>query len=187
MSIPAWNTAGLLPAHDALNPVSASRSPYQVSVVDLVLQLANSPERRVIAGGLLRYRAALHAAGFVNGFQWVDGSYCTDIETLEGRPPQDIDVVTFLESPEWMDRNAVAVASPELFFSDEAKQQFSCDAYVVDLRDATAELLISQAAYWSSVWGHTRSGTWKGFLQLDLSPDMDADARDLLDALEMME
>lgn len=185
MTVPSWNAAGLLPAHDIDNPVSHQRSPYQVTVVDLVRTLATSPERQVIAKGFLRYREALHALGFERGFQWINGSFCTDIETLEQRSPGDIDVVTFFESPALMDKGLIAATHPELFDSHAAKQQFSCDAYVVDMT-GTSAFLIAQAAYWSSVWGHSRSGIWKGFLQVDLEPTLDQEARYLLAADEVV-
>ena len=185
MTVPSWNAAGLLPAHDVDNPVSHQRSPYQVTVVDLVRSLATSPERQAIARGFLMYREALHALGFERGFQWINGSFCTDIETLEQRPPGDIDVVTFFEAPALMDKGSVAAAHPELFDSHLAKRQFSCDAYVVDMM-GTSDLLIAQAAYWSSVWGHSRSGIWKGFLQIDLEPGLDQQAMGLLAANEVV-
>ena len=175
MAVPNWNSAGLLPPIDHNDPVSLQRSPYEVSVVELVAGLAVTRERKEIVGGLLQYRAALHALGFLNGFQWVNGSFCTDVETLENRPPSDIDVVTFLHSPAGMDVAAVVAHNPQLFFSDRAKATFRCDAYVVDFGRATPELVAMQAAYWSSVWGHTRSGVWKGFLQIPLDPALDGE------------
>lgn len=184
MAVPLWNSSGLLPAHDLDSPVSHQRSPYVVTVAEFVTALATTPQRRAIADGLLRYRAGLHDLGFLTGFQWVDGSYCTDVETLENRPPGDIDVVTFLHSPDQMDRAAVAAAHPQLFFSDLAKQQFNCDAYVVDFNGATPEAVVASAAYWSSVWGHTRGGIWKGFLQITLNPNFDEQARELLAAAD---
>ncbi len=185
MTVPYWNAAGLLPPHDVNNPVSNLRSPYLVTVADLVASLTRTRQRREIAEGFLRYRAGLHALGFRTGFQWVDGSFCTDVETLEARPPGDIDVVTFLETPTGMDRQAAFVAHPELFISEESKRVFSCDAYIVDFNGASPEFLIAASAYWSSVWGHTRGGIWKGFLQVSLDPEFDELARNLLEVDEV--
>ncbi len=184
MAVPSWNAAGLLPPIDLNDPVSRLRSPYLVGVVDFVAGLATTEERRVIVDGFLRYRAGLHALGFVDGFQWVNGSFCTNVETIEGRPPGDIDVVTFLHAPANMDRAAVVANNPQFFFSPLAKAQFHCDAYVVDF-GGKPEAVANQAAYWSSVWGHTRVGTWKGFLQIPLNPDFDERAVNLLNGNEV--
>jgi hypothetical protein len=61
---------------------------------DVVLRFGNSPERIAILDGLLSYRLALTTAGMVDGFQWLDGSFTEDVETLQRRSPNDIDVVT---------------------------------------------------------------------------------------------
>jgi hypothetical protein len=41
----------------------------------------------------LEHRAALNALGFVNGFQWCDGSF------VEDKDPSDMDVVVFVHPP----------------------------------------------------------------------------------------
>ena len=51
------------------------------------------------------------------------------------------------------------------------------DAYFVQLNHARAEEIIEQSIYWYSIWSHTRTGQWKGYLQVDLSPSHDAAAR----------
>jgi hypothetical protein len=183
MTVPEWNGAGLLPPYDADRPVSRQRSPYVVTVADVIAKLCTTPQRCAIADGFLRYRADLHALGFTSGFQWVDGSFCTDVETLEGRAPGDIDIVTFLDMPPDLDQEAAFVAKPDLFL--QPKEVYSCDAYFVELNGTTPEYLVANSAYWSSVWGHTRSGTWKGFLQVSLDPEFDGLARDMLQAVEV--
>ena len=52
-----------------------------------------------ILDGFLRFRELLTQAGFVSGFQWVDGSFLENVEMLENRPPNDLDVVTFYIPP----------------------------------------------------------------------------------------
>lgn len=183
MTVPEWNSAGLLPPHDPDAPVSQARSPYVVTVADVVAKLSTTPQRCAIADGFLRYRADLHALGFTSGFQWINGSFCSDVETLEGRPPNDIDIVTFLDTPADLDHQAVFVAKPQLFL--DPKKEYLCDAYFVELNGATPEYLVANSAYWSSVWGHTRGGTWKGFLQVSLDPAFDAAARDMLQMAEV--
>ncbi|PJO53741.1 hypothetical protein CR156_16960 [Stenotrophomonas lactitubi] len=91
--------------------------------------------------------------------------------------------MTFLDTPPDLDHEAAFVAKPELFL--QPREAYSCDAYFVELNGATPEYLIANSAYWSSVWGHTRSGTWKGFLQVSLDPEFDGLARDMLQAAEV--
>jgi hypothetical protein len=88
VAIPAWTAEGVLPPIDAAQPVSTERSPYAVSLTDYVLRFGDTPGRRTVLDGLLRYRAALHALGLVSGFQWLDGSFLEHVERIEGRPPE---------------------------------------------------------------------------------------------------
>ena len=99
VAIPAWTAEGVLPLIHSLQPMAAARSPYVVSLTDYVLRFGDTAERNRVLNGFLRYRAALHNAGVVEGFQWLDGSFLEHIEMTEGRPPNDIDVVTFYRLP----------------------------------------------------------------------------------------
>ena len=72
VAIPAWTAEGVLPPINASQPVSPERSPYVVSLADYVLRFGTSPERRAVIAGFLNYRAALHGAGLIHGFQWLD-------------------------------------------------------------------------------------------------------------------
>jgi hypothetical protein len=51
------------------------------------------------------------------GFQWLDGSFAEQIELLEGRPPKDIDVVSF---PLCQPKPAHAAQAAELFILKNA-------------------------------------------------------------------
>src|SRR5260221_6895823 len=127
ISIPTWNAQGVLSPLDVLNPTSATRSPYRVSLTDLILRFNTSPERNAILDGFLRFRAALHETGVVAGFQWLDGSFLEDIETLESRSPNDIDVVTFFHLPVGVTQAALKSKNPILFDLGQAKLTFSVD------------------------------------------------------------
>lgn len=179
MALPSFTSSGLLPPYTGDQIDQAKRSPYAATIVELVTAFGASPSRQAILNGLLDYRKTFHGLGFTDGFQWINGSFCSDIEMIESRPPGDVDIVTFLRAPPGTDKQAIAAAYPELFDSDEAKDTFCCDAYVVDL-DIPAEILVLTTTYWSNVWGHNRSNVWKGFLQVDLHPGLDADARAIL-------
>ncbi|EQM69549.1 hypothetical protein L682_01095 [Aquipseudomonas alcaligenes OT 69] len=90
---------GVLPPIDQLNPASAIRSPYATDVRQLVERFCTSLERCDILSGFLRHRSEIHRIGIVSGLQWLDGSFMEDVELLEGRAPNDIDVVTFAGIP----------------------------------------------------------------------------------------
>ena len=167
--IPAWTADSILPPVNAASPVSPERSPYVVSLTDYVLRFSDTAERRVVLDGLLRYRAALHAAGIVQGFQWLDGSFLEHVELTEGRAPNDIDVVSFYRLPV----SATQVQLGALSNPANAKATFRVDAYLVHL-GMPPERLTRQGAYWYSVWSHRRNQVWMGFVEVDLAPAEDA-------------
>lgn len=183
-AIPAWSAEGVLPPVNPALPVSPQRSPYVVSLPDYVLRFGGTAERRFVLDGLLRYRAALHAAGLVSGFQWLDGSFLEHVERIEGRPPNDVDVVTFYRLPPGRTQRDIFAADPYLFQDhDGVKTAYRVDAYLEDL-GMDPERLTRQSAYWYSVWSHRRNQTWKGFVQLDLAPGDDATAAATLASLD---
>ena len=116
----------------------------------------------------------MHANGYQAGFQWLDGSFMEDVETLEGRPPGDIDVVSFVQNP-----GAANPTSGDLDALDHAasKTRFKVDHYFVELEAVAPSEVAFLSAYWYSVWAHRRNLAWKGFLQVDLQPGDDAAAR----------
>jgi hypothetical protein len=184
VAIPPWTASGLIPPVNFTLPASAERSPYTVSLVDLVSRFATSPERIAILDGFLRYRTRLHAAGLAEGFQWLDGSFVEQVEVREQRAPHDIDVVTFFRLPKECDQRELLANHHDVLSGAKAettlrKRDYSVDAYLVSLSQP-AELLVRQSTYWYSVWSHRRDATWKGYLQVDLAPHEDRHAADSL-------
>lgn len=177
MGIPDWNSVGVIPPIDPVDPTGPERSPYLVSLVDVVLKFGISPERRSILDGLLRLRAALHSAGIFKGFQWLDGSFLERIEVIESRVPEDIDVVTFVEST-----GGLNLTPENEWCVDHDLVKASChvDHYIEEMDRIPCHMLVSRAAYWYSVWSHRRSQLWKGFLQIDLSPMDEETANSIL-------
>ena len=178
VNIPQWDARGLLPPCNSVAPTSADRSPYRVSLQELVPFFAVSAERVRILQGLLAYRAALHAAQLVQGFQWLDGSFFEYIELIESRPPGDIDVVTFHAMPAGETQVTLKLANPALFPVNLAervalKQAYHVDAFTQSL-GANPEFLVGRSAYWYSVWSHRRDMRWKGYVEIDLAPHHDA-------------
>ena len=173
VSIPNWNAQGVIPPLHSDDPTSTKRSPYRVSLTDLVLRFGTTARRKTILNGLLRFRSALHNAGFTNGFQWVDGSFLEHIEQIERRDPGDIDVVTFYHLPEGQTQQSLFQANRALMDPRQNKASFHVDGYFVHLLPAVPETLVENTTYWYSVWSHRRDSLWKGYLQIDLAPTED--------------
>lgn len=180
-SIPAWNSAGVLPPIRPNAPGSSpDRSPYTVELAVLFDRFATSPERMAILDGLLRFRTDLHAAGITSGFQWLDGSFLEQVEAIEGRAPRDMDVVTFLDLPQGLDQQSLVQRHGTLFDQKHVKATYAMDAYFAVLGQPTDHWQVKNIAYWYSLWSHRRDGLWKGFVQVDLDPSQDGDARAIL-------
>ena len=183
MTIPDWNHDGVVPpiwpgTPDDEQDASFNRSPYLTSVVELVGRFAITRRRIQLLDGLLNYRAALHALEIRDGFQWIDGSFLEHVEadTDDPRLPNDIDVFTFYYLPGNADIGHVL-----LFDTDYTTETFQIDAYGMELGKPLIQTRVENIVYWSGMWWHRRSsGLWKGFVQVDLNPDEDEQARQAL-------
>lgn len=179
--LPNWNGAGVLPPiRPGRQGSSPERSPYRVPLADFVARFAISPERMKILDGLLKFRAKLHEIGIISGFQWLDGSFLEQIELLESRSPNDIDVVTFFEMPTGENQLSLLRKSKSLFDQQALKKKYSVDGYFSELGQPVDALHVQIITYWYSMWSHRRDGLWKGFVQVDLAPSEDDDARAVL-------
>jgi hypothetical protein len=173
MTIPAFTAAGVLPPFVGDGGAQQSRSPYPVTQSDVVRRFGTSSARCNILAGWLDHRAALHGLGFKMGFQWIDGSFCEELQ----REPNDVDLVTFYELPPSIDLNKVVNANKTVFFPDQTKAQFQCDVYFVRL-EATNFARIDLVHYWFGLFSHRKSDlAWKGILQVPLAPTDDAKAK----------
>lgn len=181
VAIPAWNVLGLLPPIDSNVPTSPDRSPYRVSLKDVVMRFATTLERRSVLCGFLKYRQALHQSGFTSGFQWLNGSFTEDVEMIEKRPPRDMNVVTFLHTPEHFVLSDKNIGT---FDNNYAKSCYMVDAYIVELDQLSSDQIVLHSAYWYSIWSHRRNQAWKGFLQIVLDPAEDTEAIAWLEQFE---
>lgn len=184
MTIPVWNSAGVIPPirpdQDGAGP---DRSPYHVTSDLFIKSMCLTDDRAKILRGLLNYRKGLYGLGLTTGYQWLDGSFCEEIEVFEKRAPRDIDAVTFLDLPASFDRKQIA-KYPDLFDKAEAKRVHFVDANFVQLGQPLTENSVRTVAYWYSLWSHRRDGLWKGFAQVPLSHDNDAVALEIIDDFE---
>ena len=97
-----------------------------------------------------------------------------NIETLEGRAPRDVDVVTFYWLPAGKTQADIMAAGAASLSNPKA--DYMVDAYLVEL-GAPAETLVERSRYWYSMWSHRRNGLWKGYLEVDLDSAEDATAK----------
>jgi hypothetical protein len=191
--VPDWNARGVIDPINVLSPTSADRSPYRVSLREFVLRFATTARRIEVLKGFMKYRAELHAAGLIVGFQWLDGSFLENVERLEHRDPVDIDTVSFYLLPAGQTQATLIAANPGLFPVNAAehaalKERLHVDAYTQQLdlvgpSAAAGSRLVAVAAYWYSMWSHRRDLAWKGYVQVDLAPVEDAQTISELTAL----
>ena len=178
-SLLEWTVDGFLPGNDPADGVSSKRSPYSLSLPEFVHRFGQSVERRNLINGLLRYRALLQQAGVGSGFQWINGSFVEDVERIRGRPPADVDVVSFISLPDGVSEPDFYGSHGDIFDRDHIKSHFSIDGYIVamvPIEPETVLYAIRNAVYWYSVWSHTREHLWKGYIELDLDSEGDLGA-----------
>jgi hypothetical protein len=187
-AIPPFTESGVLPPYVGADPAQiAGVSPYETTLSELVVRFGTSQERREILRGYLAHRQALIGCG-INGVQWLDGSLVENVELLQGRSPNDIDVVTFFARPsnlvDQIAWGAFLVTNEGIFKPPLAKAQFKTDPYFVDVSFGPL-FVIDQATYWSGLLSHQRvTRLWKGLVKVWLDPQRDdANALQLLDAM----
>lgn len=170
-----------MPPHLGLPTDAAQLSPYPATALELCQKLSSSGDRREVLRGWLTLRNLLRTAGFNDGFQWLNGSFMEDAETLRGRPPGDIDVVSFLPTPQGpLDPLIVQVIADR----QQTKAQMKVDHMIVGLNWPGA-VIVEHTRYWYGLFSHRRDdGVWRGMLRVDLNtPTDDVAAGQHLDSL----
>ena len=145
-------------------------------------RFGSTAARRELLAGLLDFRTELHQAGLTRGFQWVNGSFVTDIVQIANREPRDIDVVTFFHLPDGYTEEDLHNQNPVLFNRDRGKNLDHVDNIFIGLESYSIYDLAHSFAYFNGLWSHTRRGEagepqWKGYLELDLFDRDDTDAQ----------
>lgn len=169
-----FNSAGVIPPVLDPDGVDRNRSPYILSIGNFVEMFSYTPERILILENFLKHRLELYKVGVINGFQWLDGSFTTDIEITDKRPPSDIDVVTFFHLPEGETQISFLPKTNNLLDTSITKPKYMVDIYPVVLGKIITPYTISEITYWYSMWSHRKGDNmWKGFIQVALSPDED--------------
>jgi|26BtaG_2_1085354.scaffolds.fasta_scaffold01442_5 hypothetical protein len=182
-----WNIHGVIsPVSDGEEGHSPDRSPYHTNILEFAKKFAFSVERVEILLGLLEYRKTLYLLDINTGFQWVNGSFVENVESIRQRPPNDVDVVTFSNLcntiPNYSD---FVTENLSIFDSSKAKQKYKVDAYWVDMDTGFNEYSVERCTYWYSMWSHQRdTNIWKGFYVIPLSPEKDIEAIEYLSRLK---
>ncbi|MBK0062180.1 MULTISPECIES: DUF6932 family protein [unclassified Acinetobacter] len=187
--IPKFNSSGVIPP---IRPGelghSNDRSPYVVDIIEIISHFATSNKRISILKGFLEYRYEIYQQHVTRGFQWIDGSFCQNVEMIENRDPNDMDVVTFFYLPEFPNNEITSEFIQEfskLIDTKYTKPLFQVDAYGMQLGSEFVDYTAKMLSYWYSMWSHRKSDNmWKGFLQVPLSPNEDSAAFFLLTEIE---
>lgn len=185
--IPQWDMHGVLPPMIGYGD-NALRSPYRVSLPDVIHRFGNYSTRTIILDGFLRFRARLHAIGLTEGYQWLDGSFVEDTELLLNRQPGDIDVVTFYKEPTGVTQEALLDGHPDIFSYEQEKvkariESFKVDSYIFSLSGDPA-YLHEQTCLWHDTWSKRRNNVRKGYVSIDLDPKDDEEAKALVQDLK---
>ena len=189
MVIPDWDDQNIIPPVRDVPPgqqgLPENRSPYDATLLEVVQRFANTPDRVQLLHNLMDYRDALYADGVTDGFQWINGSFAEHVEVMP-RPgkearPYDIDIVTFYRPPDEQPPEL-----RELFDSTAMSDKYRIDAYAVVLDTALTVHTVETIAYWQGMWSTRRSDRQpKGFVQVDLDPENDPQARQALNEIRL--
>lgn len=175
MPIPPFDHNLVTPPHSGDPTLIGDLSPYPSTTLELCQQFGTSPERRNILSGFLDFREQLTSKGLTTGFQWLDGSFLEDVETREGRPPKDLDVVTVYWGYSLAFQQQVTANLPEFADPSLAKVNFFLDHYPFDAGHRP-ETTVELARYWISLFSHNRLAVWKGMLRVELNTAADDSA-----------
>lgn len=173
--IPAFSTSHVLPPYGGDDPGERDlSSPYETTLSEIYERFGHTPERIQLIKGLINYRRALREVGITSGYQLIDGSFTENCESHRGRPPSDVDLITFAYLPvHGPERSPFVHANRHLFDQGLTKDAFRCDAYFVDL-SKDPRLVVDDTCYWYGLFSHQRDTfLWKGMLSIPLMSDDD--------------
>ncbi len=171
--IPAFDHNLVLPPHLGDPARRDHLSPYPCTTLGLCQRFGITAERREILGKFLDFRDRVRTEGMTNGFQWLDGSFLEDVETREGRAPQDLDVVTVFWGYDRSMLARIVGGFPEFASRPLAKAGYKLDHFPFDA-GFDPHFTVEQTRYWILLFSHNRLGIWKGMLKIDLDTPSEA-------------
>lgn len=162
-----------LPPYRSSPTIMGDVSPFACKIYEVFDVLVINAKRRRIAYGLLAMRKELYRIG-VRGFQWIDGSFCERIEVQLGRPPDDVDVVTW-----YLCTNPPTVYPAHLLDQVKCKATYDVHHFMspLDHHPVTTQ---QNTIFFHSLFTHRRDDKWKGMLQVPLSHQDDVKAAQIL-------
>jgi len=167
MALPPINPVlGVIPPYIGGDPTDPGfMTPYHTSMEEVCASLGTSDARREILRGLLDLRQRLRQAG-VEGFQWLGGSFMEDCIVTRRREPNDIDVVTYVGTPNTPREVDAATTGMD---HDSVKRDHRVDHYLVPLSSPTI-MVVDECRYWCGLFSHRREdGLWKGMANVKLT------------------
>jgi hypothetical protein len=178
VAIPAFDGRGFLPPFLGTDETTPARSPYDATMSELVVALGTTAIRQNILFGLLKYRALLASFGYINGIQFIDGSFVENVETRESRDPGDIDVFSFLMQPaQYVGNVALWRSTGFPQFQGEVvnqalnKLRYHSDTYGIVVDQGGPLQMMDATIYWYSLFSHKKvTHDWKGFIKVPLNP-----------------
>lgn len=187
MPIPDFDHNNVTPPHIGDPSERSQLSPYLSDSLEFVKRFATSHERVSILSGLLKFRKRMNELGIIEGFQWLDGSFTENVEITAGRPPRDLDIVTFYNMSILTKEQVDDINDNFIDFYDfeESKINYGLDHYPVNYF-CHPLLTIDSTRYWLQLFSHNRLGIWKGIIKIELNtPEIDKEASEFLSNLEL--
>jgi len=187
-SIPAFNDTHLLPPYrgeEGDEREHGNLSPYLCTTLELCKVFGKTKERIEMLQGLILFRERLIKENIISGFQWLYGSFSEEIEILEKRSPNDIDLITFFWNISHDDLMNLTESFPEFFNIEKSKKIFNLDHLNLDIGRSPA-FSMNAISDMMQLCTHSRYGIWKGILRLELNtPNEDKMAWKYLSSLKL--
>ena len=180
--IPPFDKNGVLPPYFGNVTDGDSQSPFRCDILEFCQRFGTSLPRRDILKGFVLFRLNCMSFG-IRGFQWIDGSFVEDVESVEGRSPHDIDVASWFFVCDPLNNDRILQYFPEFTDPRLSKAKYMVDHY--PLLPSNPLITIKQTRYWNTLFSHNRRGVWKGMLEIPLydTVDRDQEALDYLNSL----
>lgn len=172
MSIPGYNSQGVIPPHNGDATDMHTCSPYPATTVELCAIFGNTPERRTILQGFLKMRALMTQLELTEGFQWVDGRF---VEKDRGRrpDPEHLQVVTFYKLSDRFEDPQFSELADRLRCPRYTLKHFRVHHDIVNLGWELMHI-INHTRFHAGQLSHQKdTGIWKGMLQIALNTPED--------------
>jgi hypothetical protein len=177
LALPPFDMRGLLPPFNGIDPTAEDRSPYFCSMTELCSAFGTTDHRKGLLRNLISYRALIASDEYIEGIQFINGSFVENVEVIEGRHPNDIDVFSILVPPvKYQNDHTVWLSTGSAFWQNEIvdnaknKVRFSVDCYALMLNFGDIGGFLRHSLYWYSLFSHRRSNhEWKGFAAVPLN------------------